>query len=287
MASQMSIRQSQVLNRRSNKRWINGLTKVESKVVLTSNRQLQMSNRRLHWLFFKKGINIFRCSFSATVMFAMFLSLSLEWNKKRRIDNCTDVESRIAQVSIKCLPQASNRRLHKRLDKRQIDDCISVKLTIVKHWIDGYSRQINGYIYYCKKSIKTFRCPFSATVGMWYLMHDLKWNQLLPPTQFKCIFLIILFANFYNFSEWIYLTAWSLLHINYYFSKEDLENIRNNRKILRKFSNWVLVGNMKQRIFKAYSQTSWTSKMELKPVSYFREKIYLRCSNVFWIHFLV
>ena len=88
---------------------------------------------------------------------------------KRQIDDCTSVESTFVQ--------ASNRRLY----KRWIDGCISVDSTVAQTLIQRlqalnrrlYKRQnqrldqrrIEGYIDYFKKSIKIFRCSFSATVN--------------------------------------------------------------------------------------------------------------------------
>ena len=62
----------------------------------------------------------------------------------------------------------------------------------------------------------------------------------------------------YNFSEFYLLTALILLQINNYFSKSDLENIRNKSSLIG-----YKVNNMRQRVSMAYRKASQTSKMEL------------------------
>ena len=71
--------------------------------------------------------------------------------------------------------QALARRFH----KRQFDGCTSVDSTIVKRRIDGYNCRIDGYIDYFKKSIRIFRCPFSATVLADDLILLLRMNELI------------------------------------------------------------------------------------------------------------
>ena len=54
---------------------------------------------------------------------------------------------------------------------------------------------------------------------------DVKSKQLPSLSKCKCIFLTnLLFKAVYNF---LYLKAWILVQINNFFSKVDLENIRN------------------------------------------------------------
>ena len=71
----------------------------------------------------------------------------------RRIDACTNIDSTVSQASIRLLY------------KCWLDGCTSVELTIVQ--VSNRRSQLsNRWLYWLfwKKSIKIFRCPFSATV---------------------------------------------------------------------------------------------------------------------------
>ena len=99
------------------------------------------------------------------------------------------------------------------------------------------------------------------------------------------MFLTILSFNLiFNFSELSFssLKAWILLKINNYFSKVDLQNIRN------KNSEKLLFSKQYETVSETCPEPSQTSKMELSenslrliPVNNFRKNLHYRCSTMF------
>ena len=99
------------------------------------------------------------------------------------------------------------------------------------------------------------------------------------------MFLTILSFNLkFNFSELSFssLKAWILLQINNYFSKVDLQNIRN------KNSEKLLFSKQYETVSETCPEPSQTSKMELPEnslrliaVNNFRKNLHYRCSTMF------
>ena len=122
---------------------INGCTNVDLTVA-------QASNRRLH----KRQID------DCTSAKLAVVQASIRRLHNRQFDGCTSVDSTIVLTSIG------------RLQKCWLDECTSVDSMVAQssnqrlhnRRINGYKRRIDGYIDYFKKSIKIFRCPFSATI---------------------------------------------------------------------------------------------------------------------------